>query len=181
MHLSPFPPPSLASRPSFLPRFLPFSHSSLSSSSSFLPSSVFHPSSLPPSSPSYHFLLSHCRSVEGGLRYKFFSSWSQVLRVLGTFYKVAGRQCHGFMSKVWTHTVICSCDHHNILEYESYMYLLLVHCTLSVSLSKIEMWESFGKGCSPLVSLPCSLWCLCVSCAALLTSPTLVSWTVLLG
>ena len=178
MHLSPFPPPSLASRPSFLPKFLPFSHSSLSSSSSFLPSSVFHPSSLPPSSPSYHFLLSHCRSVEGGLRYKFFSSWSQVLRVLGTFYKVAGRQCHGFMSKVWTHTVICSCDHHNMRVICTYCWYI-AHC-LFLS-QRLKCGEALGKGCSPLVSLPCSLWCLCVSCAALPTSPTLVSWTVLLG
>lgn len=113
----PIPPP-LPPPHSFLDSFLSSPHFSLSLSSFIpssllsllpflLPPSLFHPSSLLPSSPSFHRLpLSHCRSVEGGLRYKFFSSWAQVLRVLGTFYRVAGRQCRGFMSKVLTQTEV---------------------------------------------------------------------------
>ena len=107
-------PPFLPPPHSFLDSFLSSPHFS-PSLSSFIPSSllslllffsfplsfIFH--------PSFHQLpLSHCRSVEGGLRYKFFSSWAQVLRVLGTFYKVAGRQCRGFMTKVWTQTAVSS-------------------------------------------------------------------------
>ena len=42
------------------------------------------------------------------------------------------------------------------------------------------MWGTFGERLLT-ISLPCSLWCPCVSCAALPTSPTLLSWTVLLG
>lgn len=45
-----------------------------------------------------------------------------------------------------------------------------------------QKWKVLrGRGYSPPVSLSCSLWCLCVSCAALLTSLTLLSWTVPLG
>lgn len=43
-----------------------------------------------------------CRAVEGGLKYKHFSSWNYVLDVLSTFYEVLGGSsvCHKFMTKV---------------------------------------------------------------------------------
>ena len=48
------------------------------------------------------------RAVEVGLKYKFLSSWKYVLRVLGTFYEVAGRHetCVNFMTKVWCHWML---------------------------------------------------------------------------
>ena len=44
------------------------------------------------------------RAVESGLKYKYYSSWKHILRVLGVFYQVAGsmKQCQKFMSNVRT-------------------------------------------------------------------------------
>ncbi len=43
-----------------------------------------------------------CRAVEGGLKYKHFSSWNSVLEVLSTFYTALGGNtaCQKFMTKV---------------------------------------------------------------------------------
>ena len=65
----------------------------------------FPPSHLPLSPLSSPF--SPCRSVQVGLKYKFFPSWANVLRVLGSFYRVAGRQCHTFLAKVSGYSGVC--------------------------------------------------------------------------
>ena len=39
--------------------------------------------------------------LEGALSFKFQSAWEHVLGVLETFYFLAGKDCHKFMTKVY--------------------------------------------------------------------------------
>ena len=57
------------------------------------------------SAPVSLFAISLHRAVESGLKYKFYSSWDHILKVLATFYQVAAGSslCQPFMAKVRCH------------------------------------------------------------------------------
>lgn len=106
----------------------------------------------------------HHRAVESGLKYKYFSSWKWVLRVLSTFYEVAGQSatCQKFMMNV----------RHRITTILFTFITIVPSLPLPISPPSPPSPPPFSP-ISP--SLP-SLLCLCVSFEARRTFPSVTSW-----
>ena len=74
-----------------------------------------------------------CRTIENGLKYKYYSVWYLVLGVLETFYTIAGESCYKFMTKVCTIITVEKILHDNYTHaiivlfaclFDYYLFLL---------------------------------------------------------